>query len=685
MTIREVFVKMGFIVDQSSAKKADNAVDKLKGGMKGVSTGASAAIKSVGGLVTKMAALAGVAALPATALKKGFDRISSIDNAKAKIEGLGYQGKQLNSILESARESVDGTAFGMDEAATTAANLTAAGIEDATQLQKIMNTVADAAAIGGTDMQSMGDIFADVAAGGKLTGDAMTRLAERGIPVWKLMQKATGESMETLRTNVSKGVYSLDDLSKALGGIEGAAKTMGDKTLSASLKNLGSDLGKVGAAFLGLDGFETGGIFGQLKDTIPKVRTFVKSLIPTAQKLGEVVGKFTGGGLKKLTDFMSYMSRAKSVGDIFSRISGSVTRFSRALANLDTKKVEQGISNMAKSLLDKLQLKPFLNKLKGELPVIGKNLLKGAGNLLTIGKDMVIQLLDGIKNNGPKLIEGAGGMLTNVVDGLVAKLPDLVQGGADIVLHLVQAIVANLPALILAGGRLVIHLVIGIVKALPQVLLTLFNLITSIKETIYNAFPEILEAGFTLLTEFASGLIKAIPDVLTGLGNLFMQMFQYFNGLPAKAQQWGVDMINGFITGIKEMASGVWDSVTELAAGISENLHFSKPDKGPLRNYERWMPDMMKGLGKGIDDNRSMFLGKVASVAADMSVLLNAGRASGATAGSFNNSRNVTQNVSISNSYSGGTLETQKNVAKAMHKSATDSTTYMARALAYAR
>ena len=45
----------------------------------------------------------------------------------------------------------------------------------------------------------------------------------------------------------------------------------------------------------------------------------------------------------------------------------------------------------------------------------------------------------------------------------------------------------------------------------------------------------------------------------------------------------------------------------------------------------------------------------------------------------------MTQNVNIANSYTGGTPETQKNVSKAMKKSASDATAQMARGLAYAR
>ena len=68
--------------------------------------------------------------------------------------------------------------------------------------------------------------------------------------------------------------------------------------------------------------------------------------------------------------------------------------------------------------------------------------------------------------------------------------------------------------------------------------------------------------------------------------------------------------------------------------------------------------------------------------------MMNGTTASASTAASSqvnNATSNMTQNVNINNSYSGGTMETQRNVSRAMNKAAVDSTTQMARGLAYAR
>ena len=44
-------------------------------------------------------------------------------------------------------------------------------------------------------------------------------------------------------------------------------------------------------------------------------------------------------------------------------------------------------------------------------------------------------------------------------------------------------------------------------------------------------------------------------------------------------------------------------AVQDIADIINANLHFSRPDEGPLRDYEKWIPDMVSGLAEGIRAN----------------------------------------------------------------------------------
>lgn len=49
-------------------------------------------------------------------------------------------------------------------------------------------------------------------------------------------------------------------------------------------------------------------------------------------------------------------------------------------------------------------------------------------------------------------------------------------------------------------------------------------------------------------------------------------------------------------------------------------LHFSIPDKGPLTDFESWMPDFMKGLAKGIENSRGLIQKAMEDVSGDMTV-----------------------------------------------------------------
>ncbi len=100
------------------------------------------------------------------------------------------------------------------------------------------------------------------------------------------------------------------------------------------------------------------------------------------------------------------------------------------------------------------------------------------------------------------------------------------------------------------------------------------------------------------------------------------------------------------------------------------------------------MPDFMSGLAEGISSNENTVLDRVKGLANGIATLTQAAAAQPVTAtrSTVNNkTSNVTQNVNIDNTYSGGTADVQRAVSKSMKKSATDVTTQMARALAYAR
>lgn len=267
----------------------------VKGELGGIESEAEKSGKRSGGLMSKAlggalkAGAAGVAAVGigalGTSMVKGFQRLNALDQATAKLTGLGHSAESVDKIMNSALGAVKGTAFGMGEAATTAAGAVAAGIKPGKDLQDVLTLVADAATIAGTDMGSMGSIFNKVATSGKVQGDVLNQLSDQGIPIVQLLSEQLGVSAEKTYEMASAGEIGFDTFRKAMeAGMGGAAQESG-QTFSGAMDNVMAALGRVGANLLD-------GIFPAVKDGMLTLQDALGPVEDAAKTMGEAIGGF---------------------------------------------------------------------------------------------------------------------------------------------------------------------------------------------------------------------------------------------------------------------------------------------------------------------------------------------------------------------------------------------------------
>lgn len=225
----------------------------------------------------------------------------------------------------------------------------------------------------------------------------------------------------------------------------------------------------------------------------------------------------------------------------------------------------------------------------------------------------------------------------------------------------------------------------GAINSIQTVIQTVLEAIFAYFSTIFTNISTFVSTTFTNILSGVTGTVGNIKDSIV---NGFTAAVDYIKGLPGEALKWGSDIIDGIVKGITGSIGRVQEAVKGVADKIKSFLHFSVPDEGPLTDYETWMPDFMGGLASGIEKSQGRVIDKIRGLAGGIKTLMNGATASASTAASSqvnNATSNMTQNVNINNSYSGGTMETQRNVSRAMNKAAVDSTTQMARGLAYAR
>lgn len=126
----------------------------------------------------------------------------------------------------------------------------------------------------------------------------------------------------------------------------------------------------------------------------------------------------------------------------------------------------------------------------------------------------------------------------------------------------------------------------GISNILTAIGTTVSNIWNTIKTTISNVVNTIKTTVITVFTNMWNGIKSTITGIYNTIHDGLMNAVNFIKNLASQAFQWGKDLIGGIIDGIKSMIGKVKDAVCSVGETISDFLHFSVPEEGPLSTYE---------------------------------------------------------------------------------------------------
>lgn len=239
--------------------------------------------------------------------------------------------------------------------------------------------------------------------------------------------------------------------------------------------------------------------------------------------------------------------------------------------------------------------------------------------LIPIAIEAILTIVESLLDNVDQLVDAAIEIILALANGLIDALPRLIEKAPVIIEKLVNAIINNLPKLLEAGAQIIASLIESLLKNLPQILKAAVEIIGTLVSGLIGELGAVLDAGVRVIDTIWNGIKEGIGD----------------------AANWGRDLIDSFVDGIKGAIGGVVDAVRGIADTVSDYLHFSEPDVGPLANFHTFAPDMMGLFIKGIKDNTGKLQDQIES-SFDFEDLINANAdisiGAGATAGTSNNS-----------------------------------------------
>lgn len=435
----------------------------------------------------------------------------------------------------------------------------------------------------------------------KVTLENINMMIDAGFNPLQEISEKTGESMQSLYDRISKGKVSVDEITESMkrstseGGKYFQSMDAQSQTLDGRLSTLSDTVNsKLGESLQPI-------LQKAADEWIPNVTTAIDNM--DMDSVVSVIDEIISG-----------------VGDLFGFITDNGDTIISIVAGIGTAMVTWNVVNMINGVITAIQAfrvanegasvaQALLNAVMNANPImLVATLLAGlTATIITLWntnegfRNTVISVWTSFKETVGNVITSVGGFIGNLISWFQA-LPWSIGAFLGEVIGNVQNWAYNMVSRASEAGSNFVGSVVSFISVLPS---AVWNWLSSALNNVWNFAGQLAQAG----ANAASGLVNNI------IGRI--------SSLPSQLYNWGVDMVRGIANGISNAIGYVTNAVSSVANKIKSFLHFSRPDEGPLAEYESWMPDMVDGLSDSLRKASPELISQTEALANGMSDAFN--------------------------------------------------------------
>lgn len=631
MQVGELFVKLS--LDMKDFKKAvDDAgttlkgtAEKLNGIGKDMTAKITAPIVGIGGLMTKMAVdfddamakvstIADTTAVPLNDLKTGIMDLSnqtgisaseiadnvynaisagqSTGDAVAFVEkssmlakaGFAEAGQSLD-LLTTIMNSYGLEASEVNKVSDILIQTQNKGKTTVGELSTSMGKVIPTAKAFGVGLEQVGASYAIMTSKGIATAEAgtyvsamMNELGKSGTTASKYLQDLSGKSFkELIDSGMSVGDIlemlgkEADDMGVSLADMFGSAEAgkaalvlLGDgaDTFNASVADMANSTGMTEEAFAKLqtDGEKARIAFNEVKNALIEFgNAILPALTPIAAVISDLASKFAGLDESTKTTIVVLAGIAAVVGPIIVVVTTVITKI-MALQSLFVAigPIIAGISAPIAIAIGAV----------AALIAIGVLLWKNWDEI----KAKAQEIWDNIKTKLSKDLDDITTRFAKLKDDIVNKWNEMWENVKTFLANAIQNIVTKIVAFI-------------------SIFITKWE---EMKENVKRKWDEMWKYVIQAISNAWNGIVNALNAIGSNMSN-------WFSDLANKARDWGSNMIQGFVDGIRSMIGKVRDVSSQVTRAVGDFIGFNSPSKkGEGRNIVKWGKNMVSGFEDGI-------------------------------------------------------------------------------------
>jgi len=267
-----------------------------------------------------------------SSISSAMGRIDTMDQFTRVMTVMTGSTEKADEALESIKNTVTGTAYGLDIASKSTQKFVTSGMKIDKSTKQIQ-TWADAVAFYGdgtnATFEGVTDALSKMVAKGKVEMDQLNRLTDAGIPAVQIYADSVGKSVTEVQDDLSKGKISteqfLDGLDNAFNNgtnkfasITGAAKEAGS-SWTATFDNFKAAITRGMTKVI--DAIDEG-----LKSVgLKTMREMIAQVGKQAEKVMNKIAPLIKNGIKKLKDVYDWIKRNKDMVKNLIIVMGSLT------------------------------------------------------------------------------------------------------------------------------------------------------------------------------------------------------------------------------------------------------------------------------------------------------------------------------------------------------------------------
>lgn len=396
-----------------------------------------------------------------------------------------------------------------------------------------------------------------------------------------------GDSIKVDEKTVNS--VSFDKMIEAIHKVQTDLDITGTTSKEAATTVSGS-LGSVKAAWANLMagmGDKNADLKNLIKEMVSTVKTFAKNIMPVIKQ-----------ALSGVTTLISELAPdiaaelPQLVSDLLPQLIEAGTQIFQALV----KGISDNIGTITQAAIT-------------AITTIATALIQNTGPLVQSLATIITTIAQALPTILPDLINAIVEQIPTVIQAVIDCMPAIIDGTIQIVTAIAEALVDNIDLIIDGAVQIIDALTMSLSDSdtAAKLAQSALEIIGTLTMELLKNLPDILADGILIAVELIKGIAQGMVDyfapVSDALSDMLIDLTDWFSRKWNDFKEWGSDMIQAFIDGIKEKWQSLKDTVCDVASSVKDFLGFSEPDKGPLSNFHTFAPDMMDLFAKGIADN----------------------------------------------------------------------------------